>query len=183
MLEGKKINLRLMRESDIEEYVKLTENIIDNGEYWFGAPPSEFKVKKHFQENGYWGEAHGKMLIVDKKDKMLGEINYFRTGTYRSDYEIGYRVFRPENRGKGYTSEAFRIFVSYFFALKPLERLQVCVAEENIPSLRVAEKIGFKYEGTLRNVFYIKGRYINLKVFSMLKNEAKSLDDVLLELK
>lgn len=179
MLEGKRINLRLFKEKDVPKFVELTSNIIENGEYWFGEPPSEVKLKKKFSENGFWERDWGRMLIEDKQGKIIGNLNFFESIPYSEGYEIGYRIYRPEDRGKGYMTEALRLFIAYLFALKKIERIQVCAFEENVASWKVAEKCDFTYEGTLRRAVYQKGKYHDLRVYSILREECATIDEVL----
>ena len=41
----------------------------------------------------------------------------------------------------------------------------------NIGSARVMEKKGMSYEGTIREQMYVKDRYVDLKLYSILKRE------------
>ncbi len=167
MIHGKNITLRLFRETDLEEYVEMTENIMEGGEYWFGSPPSLKKVRDGFSKNGMWDIGNGTMLIVDKQGNKLGEIFFFKPQEYFEGFEIGYRIFRPLERGKGTMTEALRIFTAFLFGTKPIQRLQLMVAEGNIPSWKVAEKCGYTHEGTARKAMFSKGRYLDLRMYSI----------------
>ena len=45
----------------------------------------------------------------------------------------------------------------------------ICI--ENIGSWKVAEKVGFKFEGITKDVMYIDGNYLDVKTYGLLKEE------------
>ncbi|BBB91930.1 MAG TPA: GNAT family protein [Methylomusa anaerophila] len=179
MIEGKNINLRTVTENDLTELFALASRLREMGEFWSVLLPSEPNLKKEFAETGFWSKNFGKMLITDKTNTIIGEISYFKNAHYRCGYEIGYQLFREETRGKGTMTEALSLFSSYLFALYPIPRLQITCMAGNIASSRVAEKCGFKHEGTLRKATFNRGQYHDLELFSLLREECPSLGDVL----
>jgi ribosomal-protein-alanine N-acetyltransferase len=44
---------------------------------------------------------------------------------------------------------------------------------------RVAEKCGYKLEGTLRQFFFTRGEYVDYVQYSLLRNECPSLAEAL----
>ncbi len=50
-------------------------------------------------------------------------------------------------------------------------KVQICVRPSNIKSKKVIEKCGFEYEGTLRDYFFIDGKYEGRMYYSILKEE------------
>ena len=63
--------------------------------------------------------------------------------------QLGYWM-RAEEAGKGYATEAAGALVTLAFETVGLYRLELRAGVENRPSQRVAEKLGFTREGTLR---------------------------------
>lgn len=131
-------------------------------------------------ENGLWGPGEGRMLIMDSENKnYLGELLYFKGLDYQSGYEVGYELFHPKYFGKGYMSEALLLFCAYLFACYPINRIQVNCMKDNIGSRRVAEHCGFTYEGTMRRATYHNGKYHDLHLFSLLREDCPTLDEIL----
>ncbi len=118
MIEGKNIILRTIREDDLEEIFNLTSNFSERGEHWHVQLASEPIFKKKFMDTGFWDDNFGKLLITDKSHRLVGEIVYFKGVWYMPGYEIGYQLYRKEDRGKGYMTEALSIFTAYFFCIK-----------------------------------------------------------------
>lgn len=178
MIQGKNIRLRMVREGDLEEILNLKNNLTERGEYGHVSLSSEHNFKKKFMDTGLWDDNAGVLLIMDKNDKLVGEIAYFKGVFYMAGYEVGYQLYRKEDRGKGYMTEALTIFSAYLFALKPIERLEICVSKGNIPSRKVAEKCGFKFEGIKRNAVFNSGSYDDLELLSLLRGECPTFSEV-----
>ncbi|MCR2807087.1 GNAT family N-acetyltransferase [Paenibacillus soyae] len=179
MLIGKLVNLRLIQEEDLPELVVLMNDLEHRSEHLGVELHHERKLQSYYAEAGYWEADFGRMLIVDKSGRMLGAITFFKATGDSEGYEIGYQIYRKDDRGKGYGTEALRLFSSYVFELKPIQRLQICTAKENAAARRIAEKCGFVYEGTMRRAVFARGRYIDLDFLSMLRDECTPLSEVL----
>ncbi|HVT12283.1 MAG TPA: GNAT family protein [Fimbriimonadaceae bacterium] len=174
MLRGEKVNLRTVRSRDLETYLELSSEIGTRGEYYPLQLPTETSLRARFEKDGFWGEDTGLLLIVDRQsDRILGMIVYFKPVHYYDGFEIGYILFNPTDRGKGYMTEALRLFCRYLFDLKPIHRLQVQVQRENAGSRKVAEKCGFQFEGTSRSAFVSHGQPVDIDVFSLLRGELR----------
>jgi [ribosomal protein S5]-alanine N-acetyltransferase len=179
MIQGKQIVLRTLREEDLDKMVTLAGDFGQIGPFWPIGLPSRHAMGKRFEENGFWGEEEGFLAITDREDRLLGTIGFFSVVHYFDAYEIGYNLFRKEDRGKGLGTEALRIFSAYIFALKPVGRLQLTAMVDNKPSRRIAEKCGFTQEGTLRHATFLRGRHWDLAMYSLLREECPSIDEVL----
>ena len=171
MLKGEKINLRLIQKRDLEEYIALESDLDIRGEFVPHRVRSEVGFKKRFEETGFWSDDGGTMLIVSKDDQILGQIAFFKPARYFDALELGYVLYHKASRGKGYTSEAVRLFSRYLFATKKINRLQLGVSPENIASRRVAEKSGYVSEGILRGAIYFGGKNHDVEMFGLLRSD------------
>ncbi len=175
MLKGKLIDLRQMRETDLESFYNLYHgDVARRGPFWPTQPAafaSITDVKKRFQEDGFWKPADkfSLLLIVDKSDRVVGEV-MFHPSMYDA-YELGWMIFDPGDRSKGYASEAVRMLVAYLFDGMKLNRLEAYIHPENSSSRRLAEKCGFKFEATLRDIWYQHGGYQDLMLYSIVRSD------------
>ncbi|MBI9013037.1 MAG: GNAT family N-acetyltransferase [Clostridiales bacterium] len=179
MINGEKINLRLMKEEDIELFVKLTNDTSETGECFPYILRTITDTKKTFNENGFFSKEGGRLMIVNKDDHLVGAISFFKNAHYVEGYEIGYQIFKEENRGKGYVSEALPLFSAFLFEYFPINRLQICMEKDNISSERVAQRCGFTFEGQMRNAWTVGGRVITNQVYSMIREEAEQLKSLI----
>ena len=84
--------------------------------------------------------------------------------------EFGYWVAEPF-WGKGIATEAARAVVPYLFDALSAERVQAHCMAPNAASGRVLEKAGLTYEGTLRSAILRRGRFWDIKMYSILRAE------------
>ena len=85
--------------------------------------------------------------------------------------EIGYSVKKPF-WGQGITAEACEAVVDALFETHPeLRRIQAGIHPLNQGSIRVAEKLGMRYEGTLRAYSYVKGAVADEVIYALLRPE------------
>ena len=86
--------------------------------------------------------------------------------------EFGYWCVR-EARGRGYTTRALRLVAQWAFdELRPV-RLQLMTMIGNESSARVAVKVGFQREGTLRQYFDHRGEPRDVDMWSLLPGELR----------
>lgn len=86
-----------------------------------------------------------------EETQLLGEVMLLgRAGP--DAQEIGYWM-DVRHSGKGYCSEAVAAMVKVGFAINQVERLEIHCSPENVASVRVAEKLGFELEATLKDRF------------------------------
>jgi RimJ/RimL family protein N-acetyltransferase len=172
VLRGDRIELRLVREGDLDTLYQLLTNLDTRGSYFPLGVMSEPTLRDEFSKNGFWDRDEGMLLMVDDEGQIVGEIEYFPITHYLQGYEISYQLFGEQHAGKGYTTEAVNLLVGYLFGRKRVNRMQLNIHPENSASKKVAEKCGFTFEGTMRGCWFHQGDYQDLEVWSMLRAEA-----------
>jgi ribosomal-protein-alanine N-acetyltransferase len=179
MLVGRNVIVRTVRDRDIDGLYDLTADVRAIGDHWPLTVGSESSWVKQYRENGWWTDDFGRMLVTDRAGACLGYVNYYRASHSYPGLEIGYRVFRPEDRGHGIMTEAVALFVGYLFSAKQIERIQALTHPDNVGSRRVLERCGFAFEGTLRRAHFNRGEYTDLAMYSVLRGETKPLATLL----
>ena len=66
---------------------------------------------------------------------------------------MGY-MLHPDQWGNGYMSEAVRAALDYGFGEMGLDRVELWIIEENTASMRLAERVGFRRRGRLRQKYH-----------------------------
>ena len=179
MLVGRHVILRPLRSSDVETYFDLNADIRKAGPFWPMSIASERGFRSRFEKTGLWSKEFSALLVTDHEDRPLGYVGFFPGAPYQNTREIGYRLFDPRNHGRGIMTEAVSLTVAYLFASMRIERVQAAVIVGNTASRRVLEKAGFQKEGVLRSVVYVHGETADMELFSILREEAVPLADLL----
>lgn len=179
MITGKNVILRTISPEEVDYVYGLITNINKKGPFWHLHIPPLNQFRKEYREHGFWSREEGRMLILSLEGDYVGEILYFKGLDYQSGHEIGYELFDKSFAGKGYMSEALLLFCAYMFAVWPINRLQVNIMSQNIPSIRVVEKCGFTYEGTMRQATFHNGIYHDLRLYSLLRDECPPLESLI----
>jgi RimJ/RimL family protein N-acetyltransferase len=99
-------------------------------------------------------------------------IGYMFMGLVGPYWEIGY-VLIPSERGKGYCTEAAQLAVDYLFLSKDVVRVQATTQLGNLASQKILEKTGFKREGIIRKGEFAWGKWCDLYLYSILRDEWK----------
>ena len=171
MLKGKSISLRPVRETDLDQLYTFHLDIDNRGGYFPRGVVSQPAFRKQFQETGYWTKEEGTLVMVSPEEEILGHIEFFKTVNYLDEFELSYQVYATEQRGKGIASEAVNLLVRYLFETKRVNRIRLVIHPENIASRRLAEKCGFRHEGTARGAWYNQGRHQDVEIYAILHED------------
>lgn len=102
--------------------------------------------------------------------KLVGGIDFVKWDEANKVAEIGY-VLNPKYWNRGIMTEALRTILKFGFEKMELNRIEICCDERNVASARVMEKNSLKYEGMFRQKRFQKGEFVNIKYYSILKEE------------
>ena len=69
------------------------------------------------------------------------------------------------------TPTAVALATDHCFFTLGLHRMEICIRPENAPSLRVVEKLGFRYEGLRRRYIHINGDWRDHFCFGLVVEE------------
>lgn len=87
-----------------------------------------------------------------------------------SSATIGYWV-AERTAGRGVTPTAVALATDHCFFGVGLHRMEICIRPENAASLRVVEKLGFRYEGLRRRFIHINGDWRDHFCFALTVEE------------
>lgn len=100
--------------------------------------------------------------------KIVGSISVERKpDIFCVDAEIGYMIL-PEYSAKGIATEAVAAICGIAFFDLSLSRISAVVLADNIASIKVLEKNGFEFEGTLRRAASKNGKIYDLRLYGRL---------------
>jgi [ribosomal protein S5]-alanine N-acetyltransferase len=116
------------------------------------------------RQNLRWG------VTLQGEDVVIGTCTFHHFGPGFHCVETGYNLHRAY-WGRGIITEAMRAVLAYGFTDLNCHRIEAVIDETNLRSISLITKLGFTFEGTLRQRFPIRGRFEDESYYSMLKPE------------
>ena len=109
-------------------------------------------------------------LNLKDSGKFIGTVGFTTIDPDNERAELGY-VLSPKFWHQGLMSEALMRVIQFAFDDCGFMRLELKIMPGNENSRRLATKLGFSYEGTLRQYMIIKGRPEDVCIYSLLKQD------------
>lgn len=134
---------------------------------------SEYKTERminQYIENYKKDDFYRWAIILKETGECIGNLGFFLVKPLFELAEIEYLIGN-QFQNKGYMTEAVAELLRFGFMDLDLFRIQISHMEGNNKSKRVIEKLGFKYEGTLRKYFKLENCRFDRLYYSILKNE------------
>lgn len=149
----------LIKPYKLEDSECFFKSVIDNREYLYDYFSNMIKVndslestKKYLEQKEIdWKEnkSYACGIFSKENNEFIGHISVREIDWRIPKGELAYFILKQYN-GNGYTVEALTAFKNWCFANKKFNRLFMKIAEENVASIKVAERSGFVYEGLLK---------------------------------
>ncbi|MCM3537298.1 GNAT family N-acetyltransferase [Priestia endophytica] len=115
-------------------------------------------------------------ITLKGKDEVIGSCGFLNRVPEHYRTEIGYELSR-DYWGHGIASEALEAVIRYGFKYLKFQRVEALVEPPNIPSQKLIEKHGFIREGLLRNYEFTCGKFDDLYMYSLLKQDFDKLQE------
>ena len=180
LLKSRDIHLRFLRKSDaarvfdaIEESRKELERHVTGPSRLHLVPEVEQLVERAKQQRkarqGYFLG-----IFASATNQYVGYVNLHGISARIRSGEVGYWV-RTSQTGKGIATTATALIVLFGFTELKLHKIVLRAAVDNPASWRIADKLGFVYEGTQRHEQLLPRGWVDLKCYSMLEDEYRRL--------
>lgn len=178
ILETKRLILRQLTNNDAKdlfEYFSL--DIVM--EYYDLAPLTHIgeaeKLIKTF--NTEFENKKGFRWAIELKDnkKVIGTCGYHNWFHEHFKAEIGYEL-NPQFWRKAYMKEAIQTIIPFGFSTMNLHRIEAFIDPANVSSEKLLLSLDFKEEGTMRDFFFEKGKFVDATIFGLINKEEISTD-------
>ncbi len=111
------------------------------------------------------------LAVCLKEGQLIGDIGiHFIEDDYQ--IEIGYTL-SPRYQGNGYAVEAVKAIINYCFTVFKKHRITASVDPDNLKSIKLLQKIGFRKEAHFIKSFRMGDQWYDDCVYAMLAEEWK----------
>ncbi|MES2318450.1 MAG: GNAT family protein [Pseudomonadota bacterium] len=102
------------------------------------------------------------------EDRLCGalRLNHIERDNHKAS--IGYYLGK-QHQGRGLATASVRTVLQFAFERLGFNRIELKCASNNLASQRVAERLGFKWEGLLRQAELVDGEYLDHFVYGLLR--------------
>jgi ribosomal-protein-alanine N-acetyltransferase len=173
-VEAGEIYVRLLRPDDAPAQLDLLQR---NREFFRPFEPrrppeqetleAQRELLRSSHERSALGEEYSFGVFLEDDDVLIGRANL--TNIIRRAFQnayLGYYLDEAYN-GRGFMTKAVAAVVGYALGPVRLHRIQAAVMPENLPSIRVLEKVGFRREGFAANYLRIDGRWRDHYIYAI----------------
>ena len=132
------------------------------------------ELTKHLQREYAQGRYFDLAIELKEKRKMIGTVGFTQVDEKNFCCEIGY-VISPDYWGMGIAAEAVSVLLNFAFCELKMKRAEAKYMVENTASRRVMEKCGMTFEGVQRSKLFVKEKFRDIGICSILSSEYFSL--------
>ncbi len=179
LLKSRNIYLRFPRKSDADSIQTAVDESRPELER-FMISPWRSRTREDaaaFIENCRRGRkrrtSFGFSIFDSRTKQYVGQIGLHGLGDPNRSGEVGYWI-RTSQTGKGIGSTAVALMLLFAFKELKLHKVILRAAEDNLASCRIAEKLGFAFEGIQRDEAAFRRGLVSLKCYSMLESEFRA---------
>lgn len=176
-IKGKKI---VLRKYEVDFTEKLFDAAIESrgGDFtrWMPWCHENYTIEesesfiKMLSENWVNGTGFGFGIFDRETEKYLGDVSLNHPDLNHKYFNLGYWI-RVSAQNRGTASEATNLLARSAFEDLDINRIEILVAKENIPSQKAAEKSGATREGVLRKRLIIGDRIHDAVMFSFIRDD------------
>ena len=147
MIDGLKVRIRGLESADAV-VIHKNWNSLELRTYLASRTPNSLEEEQDFIKSSWGSKRVGNSTLgieTLQEKKLVGTIGYERMWTLASgSAEVGIAIWEPEERSKGYGTEAMYLLGFYAFELMGLHRLQLHVAGINKRGNATYKNFGYK---------------------------------------
>ena len=170
MIQGEQVLLRALEPSDLPDYFRWLNDpeVVRNLVIY---APLAMPDEEAWYEAMRADDSQMVFAIETETGQHIGNLGLMHINWKDRTAELGIVIGEKSQWGKGYGQDAIRTLLAFVFAEMNLNRIYLRVYAEHSIAINAYLKCGFVEEGCLRQDVYSEGKYHDMLVMGILKQE------------
>ncbi|CAM3808077.1 GNAT family N-acetyltransferase [Mesobacillus thioparans] len=173
ILETERLVLRKVMNEDASSIFKYMSN--EEVMKYYGLEPFE-SINDALDEIAWYQSIHNNRtgrrwgITLKEQGVVIGSCGFHNIVSKHFRSEIGFELSQ-DLWGKGIAAEAVEAIINYGFQHMNFQRIEALIEPPNCSSQKLVEKLGFINEGLLRDYEFTRGKFDDLFMYSLLKQD------------
>lgn len=175
-IRTKRLTLRAAKMSDAEDLYEYSRDPAVAKHVLWDAHTSIHQTRAYIRyliRQYKNGQPSSFVISITETGKVVGTIGFMWIQQENRSAEVGYSLSRAY-WNQGIMTEALTALLDFGFLKLNLNRIEAQHESDNPASGRVMAKAGMSFEGRLRQRIYNKGRFADVDLYSILRQEYMS---------
>ena len=172
-IRTKRLTLRAAKMSDAEDLYEYSRDPAVAKHVLWDAHTSIHQTRAYIRyliRQYKNGQPSSFVISITETGKVVGTIGFMWIQQENRSAEVGYSLSRAY-WNQGIMTEALTALLDFGFLKLNLNRIEAQHESDNPASGRVMAKAGMSFEGRLRQRIYNKGRFADVDLYSILRQE------------
>ncbi len=152
-----------LNDSEVTECISMSTSIVNQ------------QMEEEYLKNCNTSSSEYTFTIVTKFNpsniNLIGSISLRKINYIHRRAELGIMIGDKNSRSKGYGTEAINLLLGYAFNSLNLNTVSLTVLAFNTAAIKSYEKVGFNHAGRLREARYSNGKYHDIVIMDITKND------------
>ena len=173
-LDAPRLHLEATTSEHVEAIWKAKESSLDDLRPWMDWADGDLESVKMYADRCHqrWSAGLEWNFTILEEQEVVGCTSIHSYDARYRKGQVGYWI-RSDRAGRGYASEAVSALVAFGFEDLGLHRIELHCGVENDRSIRVAEKLGFEREGTMRHALRTSSRWYDAYLYALVATDTK----------
>ncbi len=174
-LHTPRLTLRRLEETDAAD-LHVAYGDADTMRFWDSLPSrneaeTAARIRQSVDANPQW---HAAFAVLQRETgRFVGMVNYHWRQPWNRRLAIGWILLRPWWR-QGFAGEATGALLGHCFTTLGTHRVEAHIEPANAASIRLAERLGFRQEGLMRDWLFVADQPRDMVLYALLRPDWSS---------
>ncbi len=139
-----RLQLRRIEVEDLQLLAEWSNDPAASGDYLTPKRLSVTQLESRLLTGRWWSERNKTFLIELRQGTPIGTVHYWIRPEDPATAVIAVKIARPDERGKGYGTEAQKYVILFLFNRLNINQVEMVTDVHNIAQQRCLQKLGFE---------------------------------------